>query len=117
MHSIYMITISKKIYYGYTSRNPLERLKEHLDMAKKGWKHKSLLYPALKAHNYKYRFKVLFKFKTEKEALNKEMELIATLTKAEKLNLTKGGEGKTLGKRRNYKKYKPKRFKSKRGRR
>lgn len=97
MHSIYEIKVKNKIYYGYTSRDPLERLKEHLDIAKRNkWKHKSLLYPALVSSNFKYDFRIVEQFQTEFDALVKEIKSIRATLKTIRLNLSEGGEGSKI---------------------
>ena len=92
MHSIYKITVRGKDYYGYTSRSPLVRLDEHLDNSRK--RIKSKFYNALRANNFKCQFEVIGRFKTEVEALIKEIELIAKNKNG--LNTSPGGEGKTI---------------------
>ena len=81
-------------YYGYTSRDPDKRLAEHLKKARRGWKHNSLLYPALVRSGFQYEFKILFTFKDEFTALKKEIELI--YNNRPNWNVSKGGEGSTM---------------------
>ena len=97
MHTIYKITVGGLPYFGYTSRPPQERLKEHLDTAySQKWKHNSKLYPALVEAEYEYDFEVLHQFETEVEALIKEIQLIWETGKAWTLNNSNGGEGSTM---------------------
>ena len=94
MHSIYKITVDGVSYFGYTSRDPTKRLSEHLRMARRGWKHRSLLYPALRRSNYQYDFEVIGIYNNEFKALCKEIMLIRQYKK--NLNLSPGGEGSTI---------------------
>ena len=96
MHTIYKITVGDKFYYGYTSRNATERLQEHLNNAKGIYTHRSLLYPALKRNNFKYEFMVLQTYQTEADALLREINEITNCPIDKKLNLTPGGEGRTI---------------------
>ena len=93
MHSIYEITITGKKYYGYTSRDPYLRLREHVDIARDKTT-RTKFYNALRANLGAFEFKVLYSFKTELEALLKEIELIKKAKTC--LNTTPGGEGKTI---------------------
>ena len=79
-HSIYLITIGNgKEYIGYTSRDPNERLKEHLKC-----KAKTKFYRALRRHGFK-SLEVLHEFDNEVQALFKEIYEI------DKRNLVRNG--------------------------
>ena len=95
MHTIYKLTVGGVPYFGFTSRDPNVRLREHLDVARaNNYSHNSLLYPALAAANFQYDFEVVMETTDELEALFTEIMLIRKTPKT--LNLTKGGEGATL---------------------
>ena len=97
MHSIYKIECGGSVYYGYTSRDPIERIKEHEDTARgQKWKHNSKLYPLLVEMEYEFTWELVDKFESELQALLTEILLISETPKALSLNLSKGGEGKDL---------------------
>ena len=94
MHYVYKLTVGGIPYFGYTSRDPRVRLKEHLDIAyKQNWKHFSKLYMALVDAEYEHEFEIVYEEKEEVPALLREIELIRD--NPVNLNLTRGGEGKT----------------------
>ena len=96
-HSIYRIDCGGQVYYGYTSRDPKERIKEHEDTARgQKWKHNSALYPLLVEMEFEYEWELVKEFETELEALLAEIVLIANTPKGLSLNLSKGGEGSTI---------------------
>ena len=97
MHYVYKLTVGGQPYFGYTSREPQERLKEHLDTAyAQKWKHNSKLYPMLVEMEYEHEFEVLQSFDTELAALLFEIHSIASVGKDLTLNLSDGGEGSTM---------------------
>ena len=94
-HSLYTITVNGKVYVGYTSRDPHIRLGEHLDNARAGKRNK--LYSALRAHNYKYEFKIRKVYKTEFRALCGEIRMIEEYDSVYNgLNILPGGQGATM---------------------
>lgn len=94
-HYVYKLTVGGVPYFGYTSRLPHERLKEHIEEAKKGkWRHNSLLYPKLVEEKYRYEFEVIAEHDHEVPALLQEIMEIRD--HEETLNLSKGGEGSTV---------------------
>ena len=91
-HYIYKITVNNKVYIGYTSRSPYVRLTEHLDNARKGKQNK--LYDTLRKYQEEHTFEILKEFDNERDALCCEIEEIKRYPNG--LNLTPGGEGRTL---------------------
>ena len=93
-HSIYKIETGNQKYYGYTSRPPKERYKEHLNSAKEG---NNKLYKALKKNKMKHSFEIVGSYDNEVDALVKEIALIHEDNTTEVgLNTSTGGEGKTM---------------------
>ena len=94
-HSIYQITVGEKVYIGYTSRDPLIRLHEHLESARKGKRNK--LYNALRKHEYRHSFEVLRTYTSEFRALCGEIRTIASKDAVKNgLNILPGGQGATM---------------------
>lgn len=96
VHSIYKLTVGGMVYFGYTARDPRERLEEHIDTARKGnWKHNSDLYPKLVECDFKYEFDVIGEHRHEVPALLQEILEIRNSTDPV-LNRSPGGEGSTV---------------------
>ncbi len=97
MYYVYKLTVGGQPYFGFTSRSPKERLKEHIDTAYANkWKHNSKLYPMLVEMDYDYEFEVLHEYETELEALLREITEIHNYGQKVSLNNSKGGEGSTI---------------------
>ena len=91
---VYFIETGDKLYIGFTSRNPEERLEEHLDAAFNTKKRKKF-YSALRKHKditqFYYR-----EYPYERAALVAEMVYIEQNGLRNLWNTSKGGEGATL---------------------
>ena len=97
IHSVYKIMVGDFVYFGYTSRDPRVRLKEHLDEAAgQKWKHNSLLYPALVESELEHTFEVIGEHPHEIPALLQEIMEIRDTDPVFRLNNSKGGEGSTV---------------------
>ena len=97
MHYVYKLTVGGQPYFGYTSRDPQERLKEHLDAAySQNWKHNSKLYPMLVEMEFEYEFEVIGEHQHEVPALIQEIMEIREIGQDLTLNNSKGGEGATV---------------------
>ena len=97
MHYVYKLTVGGQPYFGYTSRDPQERLKEHIDEAyRQSWRHNSKLYPLLVEMEYEHEFEVIGEHDQEIPALLQEIKEIRTVGQDLTLNNSPGGEGSTV---------------------
>jgi hypothetical protein len=87
---IYKLTVGGKFYVGFTSQDPEERVKQHVDAAKNG--SSNLVHAALRRYAFLHELEILSEHSNEILALVDEIATIEKLSP--QLNISIGGEGK-----------------------
>ena len=96
MFYVYRLIVAGKPYLGFTSKSPVKRAKEHVKTARSGWSHNSKLYPMLKSNNFEYKLEIVGEHIEEIPALMQEIREIYNVGLENSLNVSRGGEGRTV---------------------